>query len=95
MTPTVESESVHRNFTDWPIINFYKQILTKEKAALMEYVRALAFVVSLLVCCVLFSAFAAIFAIANPLVLMLLFTVGIFGMFFVIEFLDSALSSYY
>ena len=52
----------------------------------MEYVRALVFVLSLLVCCIVFSALATMVAIANPLILMLLLTGGLLGMFFCLGF---------
>lgn len=59
----------------------------------MNYVRALVFILSLLVCCIIFSLLATLTAIANPLMLMILFTVGLLGMFLVLDFLDSPFDS--
>lgn len=59
----------------------------------MDYVRAIFFVASLLVCCVIFSVLAAVTAIVNPLMLMLLFTVGLLGMFLFLDFLDTPFKS--
>ena len=61
----------------------------------MDYVRALVFVLSLLACCIVFSVLAAVTAIVNPLMLMLLFSVGLLGMFFILDFLDSSIKSRY
>ena len=60
----------------------------------MEYVRALVFIFSLLICCIVFSALATIIAIANPLILMIFFTAGLLGIIFILDFLDSAFNSY-
>lgn len=61
----------------------------------MDYVRALVFVLSLLICCVVFSALATVVAIANPIGLLLLFSFGLLGVLLALEFLDSAFNSYY
>jgi hypothetical protein len=61
----------------------------------MDYIRALVFVLSLLICCVVFSALATVVAIANPIGLLLLFSFGLLGVLLALEFLDSAFNSFY
>lgn len=61
----------------------------------MDYFRAVMFVLSLLVCCIIFSGLAALTAIVNPLMLMLLFGVGLLGILMVLDFLESPFKSRY